>query len=109
MDCAACEAYIATVKDDDELRVKVAEKWSQMFEGTFNPEDVNCLGCTNPNGPHIAYCQECPIRRCAGGRGIPNCAHCEEFVCAKLNVHFEFVAPGARQTLEGIRRDSRLP
>jgi hypothetical protein len=106
MDCAACEAYVATIKDDDELRAKVAGKWSQMFEGTFKPGDINCRGCTNPDGPHVAYSLECPIRRCAGERRIPNCAHCAEFPCASLNVHFEFVAPGARQILEKIRSDA---
>jgi hypothetical protein len=105
MDCAACEAYIATVNNDDELREKVAEKWSRMFESCFKPEDINCMGCTGPQGPHVAYCLECPIRKCAIEREIPNCAHCPEFPCAKLNVHLEFVAPGARETLEGIKNN----
>lgn len=106
MDCSACEACIATIKDDDELRVKVAEKWSRMFESSFKREDINCMGCTSPQGPHVAYSNECPIRKCAVGRGIPNCGHCEEFVCPKLNVHLEFAAPGARDTLERIRSEA---
>ena len=29
LDCAACEARLATVNNDDELRIKVAEEWSK--------------------------------------------------------------------------------
>ncbi len=109
MDCAACEAYIATNKDDAELRAEVAEKWSRMFDTIFKSGDINCAGCTNVSGPHVAYCTQCAVRECCRKRGLANCAHCGEFPCAKLNVHLEFVAPGARETLEKIRSDIGYP
>ena len=105
MDCAACEAYIASKNNNAELRAKVAEKWSRMFESGFEPEDIDCAGCTNTSGPHVAYCMECAVRRCCQEKVLPNCAYCEDYPCAKLNVHLEFVAPGARETLDKIRGD----
>mgnify|MGYP000504983585 CR=1 FL=1 len=30
LDCESCDARIATVKNDDELREKTAQKWSAM-------------------------------------------------------------------------------
>lgn len=104
MDCASCDAYVATVKDDDELRAKVAEAWSKMFEGNFKPEDINCTGCTLPEGAHVAYCYECVIRKCGIEKAVANCAYCSEFPCEKLEIHFKYVAPGAKETLEEINK-----
>ena len=30
LDCRKCEAYIATIHNDDELRAKVAKLWSEL-------------------------------------------------------------------------------
>jgi len=52
LDCASCEAYIATKRNDNELRAKVAKKWSKNFKHpNLKPEDINCLGCLSSKGP----------------------------------------------------------
>ena len=42
--CTECPVYIATQKNDDERREKVAQKWSSADEPR-KPEDINCDGC----------------------------------------------------------------
>jgi len=39
--CNDCPAYIATQKDDDEMRKKIAEEWSSD-QYPLKPEDINC-------------------------------------------------------------------
>lgn len=36
LDCESCDARIATVKNDDELREKTAQKWSAMNNAARN-------------------------------------------------------------------------
>ena len=42
MDCAACEARIATVTNNKELRAKKAAEWK------IPPEKIDCTGCQKP-------------------------------------------------------------
>jgi len=49
IDCDQCEAFIATQKNDDALRVEVAEKWARLFNAPIKPNtstapDVNRQG-----------------------------------------------------------------
>ena len=45
LNCEACEARIATVNNDDNLREKVAKEWSEMNKADITPEMINCAGC----------------------------------------------------------------
>ncbi|MFA4986963.1 MAG: DUF3795 domain-containing protein [Candidatus Brocadiia bacterium] len=99
IECSKCEAYLATVANDDALRAKVAEKWGAQFNPDIKPADINCMGCTSTSEPVFQWCRMCPIRACATERKVPNCGHCGDFPCEKV----EFVlkaAPGARERLE---------
>ena len=103
LSCSDCPAYIATQKDDDDERRKVAEMWSKEFNHDFNLEDINCDGCLD--GERVFhYCTICEIRKCAREKSIVNCAHCNEYVCEKLEKFFE-MAPEAKKELEGIRKE----
>ena len=44
IDYGECPAYIATLKDDEDSKKKVAEEWS-TDDYPLKPEDINCLGC----------------------------------------------------------------
>ena len=44
LDCAACDAYLATVHDDQTLREKTAKLWSELNQAAILPEHINCLG-----------------------------------------------------------------
>ena len=84
LDCEACEARLATLRDDEALRQKVAALWSQLNGVEITPEMINCLGC-RVEGVKFPYCESlCPIRQCALRRGVETCGerkpHCDALV-----------------------------
>ncbi len=105
--CSECPGFIATQKDSDEERGKVAELWSKMYNADIKPEDVNCDGCLTTSGKLLGYCSVCEIRKCALEKGVENCAHCTEYICEQLSNWFEKV-PATKATLEGIRESLQV-
>ncbi len=87
LDCETCEARIATVNDDDELRVKVSRRWSELNGVEITPDMINCAGC-RIEGVKTPYCEAlCPIRRCATGRNHAKCGDCGEMeTCETLGM-----------------------
>ena len=78
LDCEACEARIATVNNDAELRQRVAKEWSELNGVEITPEMINCAGC-RIDGAKTPYCESlCPIRQCALGKGVETCGGCAE-------------------------------
>ena len=102
IDCAECKGLIATQKADPEMKKAVAEEWSKAYGHPFEAEQINCLGCTPADGPHLGYCAVCDIRKCAVQKKVPNCAHCDYYKCAILE-KYHGINPGARARLEKIR------
>jgi len=102
--CDTCPGYRATVDDDDALRAKTAAEWSAQFGADIKPEDINCVGCTVTDGPHIGHWAECGIVKCGAERKVENCAHCGDYACGQLAKFLEMVPP-ARETLEQLRRE----
>ncbi len=100
--CHECGAFTATQSDDDEKRAEVAAMWSKMYEAEIKPSDINCDGCTSEGGRLFQHCTVCEIRKCGKGRGVVNCAHCEDYACEKLEEFFKMV-PDCRTTLDEIR------
>jgi len=101
--CTECPAFLATQKDDDNKRRKVAELWSKEFNAQFKPEDINCDGCLSENERLFSYCKVCEIRKCGQERGVKNCAYCNDYACEKLSKFFD-MASDAKTTLEEIRK-----
>ena len=85
LDCETCEARIATINQNDDLRQKVARAWSEMNGVEITPEMINCTGC-RIDGPKTPYCESlCPIRRCAMDKKLETCGGCaERETCEKL-------------------------
>ena len=85
LDCEACEARLATVNNDNELRIKVAEEWSKLNGVEITPEMINCSGCRIP-GVKTVYCDSlCPIRQCAKEKKMETCGGCPEMEsCEKV-------------------------
>ncbi len=78
LNCEKCEAYIATLNDDDVLRRKVAKEWSELNNVDITPDMINCQGC-RVGGRKTPFCDSmCPIRQCAMGRKIETCGSCDE-------------------------------
>jgi hypothetical protein len=100
--CNECAAFKATKSDDDEKRREVAVKWSKQYKADIKPEDINCQGCLSTGERVFNHCNVCQIRKCGIEKKVPNCAHCDEYICDKLE-DFLKIAPGNRKLLEKIR------
>lgn len=79
LDCESCDARIATVNNDNELREKTAQKWSVMNNAPeITATTINCTGCRT-DGAKFAYCSDyCNIRKCVSEKGFKTCGDCEE-------------------------------
>ena len=101
--CSECEAYLATQANDMEALERLAARARAeygMAEATA--EASRCMGCLATSGPQCSYCSTCEIRACAQERQLANCAHCDDYVCDKLEAFFK-MAPASRAILDGIR------
>jgi len=87
LDCESCEARIATMNDDGELRRDVAKRWSELNHAEITPEMINCTGCRLP-GMKTPYSGSlCPIRKCVRERDFATCGDCGEMGnCGKLGM-----------------------
>jgi len=103
LDCAECPAFIATQKNDDNERKKVAELWNKDYKTNLKPEAINCLGCITESGSIFNYCQVCEIRKCGKERKVKNCGYCSDYPCELLN-KFLVQVPKAKVNLETVRR-----
>lgn len=103
LDCAACPAYVATIKDDRAALARLAEEWGRQFGFVGTADNVRCVGCHATTGPQIGHCAECEIRRCAIGKGLRTCAECADYGCATL-AGFIAHSPEATVNLEALRK-----
>ena len=102
LDCATCDARIATVMDDSELRAKTAEAWSVQFNApTISTEMINCTGCREA-GVKFEHCSQCEIRNCVKSKEYKTCADCDEMESCPIvgNIH-KFV-PDALENLKSL-------
>ena len=85
LDCEKCDAYIATVNNDNEMRAKVAKLWSELNGVEILPDMINCAGC-RMDGVKTPYCESlCPIRQCALAGHHETCGNCREMeTCEKV-------------------------
>ena len=78
LDCAVCDAYLATIYDDQALREKTAKLWAELNQTPILPEHINCLGCRG-DGVKTVFCEHlCAIRPCALEKGVTTCGSCPE-------------------------------
>ena len=101
LDCESCEARIATIANDDELREKTARKWSAMNNAPeITASTINCMGCRT-DGVKFAYCSDyCQIRKCAHETGFGTCGDCKELDnCTTVGAIFQH-SPGAKENLK---------
>jgi len=78
LNCAACEARIATINNDDELRKATAEKWKTLYNvPEMSPSMINCTGCRE-EGAKLGHWSMCQIRVCAASKGFNTCGECKD-------------------------------
>lgn len=78
LDCEKCDAYLATIHDDQALREKTAKLWAELNNAPILPEHINCEGC-RADGKKTVFCDSlCAIRQCALKKGVTTCGDCSE-------------------------------
>ncbi len=76
LNCETCDAYQATLHNDNNLREKTAQLWSQLNNTSITPETIHCTGCRT-EGVKTFFCNNlCKIRQCAKTKGLETCGHC---------------------------------
>ncbi|MBR5768303.1 MAG: DUF3795 domain-containing protein [Clostridia bacterium] len=87
LDCEKCEAYKATLNNDQAMREKVAREWSELNGVDITPDMINCEGC-RADGAKTPFCEAlCPIRQCALRKGYGTCGDCRDIrSCDKITM-----------------------
>lgn len=76
LDCETCDAYLATIHDDQALREKTAKLWAELNHAPILPEHINCQGC-RADGVKTVFCDSlCDIRQCALKKDVTTCSDC---------------------------------
>lgn len=101
--CSECEAYAATQAGDEARIAALAADWSKQFGVTLGPDAVRCDGCMGAGERRCGHCAECDVRLCALGRGLENCAGCDDFGCEVLERFLAMAGDGPRAVLEELR------
>ena len=102
LNCETCDARIATVANDDDLRSKTAEKWSSQYNSPeILPEMINCTGCRE-DGVKLGHCTECKIRNCVISKGYQTCADCQEMEKCEILAPIHKFVPEALNNLKSL-------
>lgn len=101
LDCEKCDAYIATINDDQHLREKTAKLWAKLNNAPILPEHINCQGC-RAGGVKTVFCEHmCEIRKCALKKRVSTCGDCPELeTCPTIGEILEN-NPSALENLKG--------
>ena len=100
LNCGKCDAYLATIHDDQTLREKTAKLWSEWNHVTILPEQINCEGC-RVDGVKTVYCESlCGIRQCAQKKGFQTCGDCQEMETCRIVGMVISNNPEARKNLK---------
>ena len=104
LDCRKCEAYVATIHNDDELRAKVAKLWSKLNNVEITKEMINCEGC-RIDGKKTPFCDSlCEIRQCGLKKQYDTCANCEELnKCEKIKM----IINNNNEALNNLKRERK--
>jgi hypothetical protein len=102
LNCATCDARVATIKNDNELRISTAEKWKAMYNSSdLNAEMINCTGCRE-EGVKFSHCNVCEIRNCVKEKGFNTCGDCADMeTCVIVSAVHKYV-PEAITNLKSL-------
>jgi len=112
--CSDCPVLIATRKNDNAERMKVAALFTKQYGIKFKsdgrpyePGDINCDGCVSDGSRVFGYCVLCGIRKCGREKKVKSCAYCQEYPCGRLSELFSKYSK-AKETLDSVRRECVL-
>ena len=82
-DCARCITYIATLRNDDNLRRQSQSFYKERFDLDIPLEKFNCEGGRSQNV--FELCKECPFVKCCKERSVDSCSKCPEYPCKEIS------------------------
>jgi hypothetical protein len=96
LDCSDCPCFIAHQNGNEELMVKTAKKWRELYGwANLKPDDINCVGCLSTEGSHFKNCEHCGVRKCGLEKGVKNCGECPDYQsCPKIRSLHHLIAEG---------------
>ena len=103
LDCATCEAYVATQAGDEAAQLDLLARWRVEYDSPeMTIQSVTCDGCIS-QGRLGGYCHDCPVRACGVEKDVENCANCDAFEGCELLGDFISQIPAAKENLATIR------
>ena len=82
-DCARCVTYIATQRNDDNLRRQSQSFYKEQFGLDIPLEKFNCEGGRSQNV--FELCKECPFVKCCKERSVDSCSKCPGYPCKEIS------------------------
>ncbi len=80
--CDLCLAYKPNIEAHPENRQALSDGWYKYFGFRLPPDAIFCEGCSAHSTTTLD--RDCPVRPCVIAHKLPNCAHCEDYVCDSL-------------------------
>lgn len=84
-DCSRCITYLATLHDDDTLRLRAQAFYRETFSRDVPLEQIHCRGGRSDDV--FFLCRECPFAQCCRERGLTSCAACADEPCDSLRAY----------------------
>ncbi|MPN35791.1 hypothetical protein SDC9_183293 [bioreactor metagenome] len=81
-DCLRCITYLATVKNDDELRKQSQQFYKNKFGLDILLFEIHCTGGHSED--ILRLCRGCPWMKCCKEKGLSACSDCTEYPCKPL-------------------------
>jgi hypothetical protein len=102
LNCVTCDARIATINNDNELRKTTADKWRVNFNAAdLTPEMINCTGCREV-GVKFSHCDMCEVRNCVKTKGYTTCGDCPEMETCSIVAGIHKYVPEAITNLRSL-------
>lgn len=86
-DCSRCVTYLATVRNDDELRNQSQQFYKDMFGYDIPLYEIHCMGGRSDDVLYL--CKDCSWMKCAKEKGLSSCSNCMEYLCKPLKEYQE--------------------
>ena len=82
-DCSKCVTYIATQRNDDNLRRRSQSFYTEKFNLDIPLEKFNCNG--GRSNKIFELCKECSFIQCCKQHDIDSCSKCPEYPCKEIS------------------------
>lgn len=86
--CTECPLYIATQKNDFEMKKKIQSEYEELYHRPFDLEDIKCYGCKSDKKFFLS--NKCNITPCNKNKGIDTCSQCNNHPCKRIEKFYNW-------------------